>query len=181
VSVNNLAGHDHNELKHIVKYCIKFICKEGYQSRINLMKDENGDLLAVSHNALNMRKNYFSQLLNVHSVSDVRQREIHMTEPLVLDPSPFEVEIAITKLKNYKMPGSDQIQAELIQAGGETLLSAIHKLINSIWNKEQLSDQWKESVVVPIYKKGDKSIVIIMEYHFYQLHVKLYPIFSSQG
>jgi hypothetical protein len=37
------------------------------------------------------------------------------------------------------------------------LLSAIHKHINSIWNKEQLPDQWKESIIVPIYKKGDKT------------------------
>jgi hypothetical protein len=59
----------------------------------------------------------------------------------VPDPSPFEVEIAIAKLKIYKSPGSDQIPAELIQAGGEILWSEFHKLINSIWIKEQLSDQ----------------------------------------
>jgi hypothetical protein len=37
------------------------------------------------------------------------------------------------------------------------LLSAIRKLINSIWNKEELSDQWKQSIIVPIHKKGDKT------------------------
>jgi hypothetical protein len=37
------------------------------------------------------------------------------------------------------------------------LLSAIHKLANSIWNKEELPDQWKESIDVQIHKKGDKS------------------------
>jgi hypothetical protein len=47
--------------------------------------------------------------------------------------------------------------AELIQAGGKVLLSAIHKLINSIWNKEELSDQWKASIIVPVHKKGDKT------------------------
>jgi hypothetical protein len=67
------------------------------------------------------------------------------------------VEIAIAKLKKYKSPGSDQIPAELIQAGGEMLLSEIHKLINSVWNKEELPDQWKESIIVPIHKKGDKT------------------------
>jgi hypothetical protein len=67
------------------------------------------------------------------------------------------VEIAIAKLKKYKSPGSDQIPAELIQAGGEILLSEIHKLINSVWNKEELPDQWKESIIVPIHKKGDKT------------------------
>jgi hypothetical protein len=57
----------------------------------------------------------------------------------------------------YKLPGSDQILAELIQAGGEILLSVIHKLINSVWNKEELPDQWKESIIVTIHKKGDKT------------------------
>jgi hypothetical protein len=76
----------------------------------------------------------------------------------VIHPSTFEreVEIAIAKLKKYKLPGIDQIPAELIHAGGETLHSEIHKLINSIWSKEELPRQWKEPVTVPIYKKGNK-------------------------
>jgi hypothetical protein len=63
------------------------------------VKDENGDLLADSYIILNSWKNYFSQLLNVHRASDVRQREIHTAEPLVPDPSPFEIENAIANLK----------------------------------------------------------------------------------
>jgi hypothetical protein len=115
--------------------------KRGYQPRNNLVKDENGDLLANSHNILNRRNNYFSQLLNVHNVSDVTQIKVHTAEQLVPGPSRLEVEIANAKLKKYKSPGSDQILAELIQAGGEALLSVIHKLINPIWNKEELPDQ----------------------------------------
>jgi hypothetical protein len=88
------------------------------------VKNENGDLLVDSRIILNRWKHYFSQSLNVHNVSDVSQ--IHL-----------EVEIAIAKLKKYKSPGSDQIPAELIQAGGETLPSAIHKLINSVRKKEE--------------------------------------------
>jgi hypothetical protein len=104
------------------------------------VKDENGDLLADSHNTLNRWKNYFSQLLNVHNVSDVRQIEVHTAEPLVSGSSRLEVEIAVAKLKKYKSSGSDQIPAEFIQAGGEILLSEIYKLINSVWNKEELPD-----------------------------------------
>jgi hypothetical protein len=51
-------------------------------------------------NILYRWKNYFSQLLNVHRVSNVRQIEIHTAEPLVPESSPFEVEIAIAKFKN---------------------------------------------------------------------------------
>jgi hypothetical protein len=63
--------------------------------------------------------------LNVHSVIDVWQIEIHTAELLVPDPSTFEVKIAIVKLKMFKSPGSDQILAELVQAGGEILRSKI--------------------------------------------------------
>jgi hypothetical protein len=93
----------------------------------------------------------------VHSVSDVKQIEVHMAEPLVPGPSRLEVEIPSAKLKKYKSPGSDQIPAELIQAGGEMSLSVIHKLINSIWKKKESPDQWKDSIVVPGHKKGDKT------------------------
>jgi hypothetical protein len=37
------------------------------------------------------------------------------------------------------------------------LRSEIRKLIKLIWNKEELSHHWKESLVVPIHKKGDKT------------------------
>jgi hypothetical protein len=75
----------------------------------------------------------------------------------VPEPSSSEVEVAIGKLKRYKSPGVDQIPGELIQAGGETLHSEIHKLIELIWNKEELRHQWKESVLVPTHKKGDTT------------------------
>ena len=46
---------------------------------------------------------------------------------------------------------------ELIKAGGRTIRCAIHKLIISIWNKEELPEEWKESIIVPTHMKGDKN------------------------
>jgi hypothetical protein len=90
--------------------------------------------------------------LNVHRVNDIRHKQVHTAEPLVPDISPFEAENAIATLNKYKSPGIDQMPAELIQAGGETLPSEINKLMNSIWNKQQLPDQWKESTVACLLK-----------------------------
>jgi hypothetical protein len=130
--------------------------KKGYQPRNNLVEDERGDLAADPHKILNRWKNYFCQLLNVQGPCAVRQTEMHTAEPFVPVPSASEVEVSIGKLKRYKSPGY-QIPAKLIQAGGETLRSVIHKVIKLIWNKEDLPHQWKESIVVPIHKKGDKT------------------------
>jgi len=52
-------------------------------------------LFTASHRVLDRWRNHFSQLLNVHYVSDVRQTEIHTAEPLVHEPSAFEIEVAI--------------------------------------------------------------------------------------
>jgi hypothetical protein len=71
-----------------------------YQPGSNLAEDMNSDLLADSHSIFNRWENFFSQLLNVHRSSVVRQIEIHTAEPLVPDPSPSEVEVAIVKMKN---------------------------------------------------------------------------------
>jgi hypothetical protein len=107
--------------------------------------------------------------LNTHNVSDIRQIEVHTAEQLISGYSRLEVEIAIVKLKKYKSPGSDQIPAELTQAGGEILLSTIHKLSTSVWNKE-------------VYTKRvmKLTIIIIVGYPCSQFHTKFYRISFSQ-
>jgi len=72
--------------------------------------------------------------------------EIHITEPLVPEPRASEVKMPTEKLNRHKSPTSDQIPAELIKAGSITTCSEIHKLINSTWNKEELPEEWKQSL-----------------------------------
>jgi hypothetical protein len=53
----------------------------------------------------------------------------------------------------------------------------IHKLINSIWNKEELPDQWKESIIVSIHKMGNKTDSTI--YHGISLRATSDKILSN--
>ena len=131
--------------------------KKGYQPRCSIAKDERGDLVADSHSIVATWRNYFSQLFNRHGVKDVGQAEIHTSEPLVPEPSASEVELAVDKQKSHKSPGIGQIPAELIKAGGRKICLEIHKLITYIWKKEKLPEECKESIIVPIHKKGDKT------------------------
>ena len=107
---------------------------------LELIKDGTGDLVTGSYSILARWTDYLSQLLNVRGVHDVRQTETHTAEPLVPEPSASEVDLAIAKLKSHKSPGIDQISAELIKEGGRTIRYQIHKLIVSIWNKEELPE-----------------------------------------
>ena len=65
--------------------------------------------------------------------------------------------MANEKLKSHKSPGFDQIPTELIKAGGRPVCYEIHKLIISVWKKEELPEEWKKLIIVRIYKKGDKT------------------------
>jgi hypothetical protein len=71
-------------------------------------------------------------------------------------------------MKRHKSAGSDQIPAELIEARSEMLCSKIHKLINSIWNKEYLPDQWRSLLLYQYTRRvRDMTAVIIMGYDCY--------------
>ena len=80
--------------------------KKGYQSRTNIVKDEKGDLVTDSHSIL-ARWRYHSLLLIGHRVIDVRRTETLTAQPLVPEPSAYDVEMAIENLKRHKSSGSD--------------------------------------------------------------------------
>jgi hypothetical protein len=78
--------------------CYNIIRNAQEQMRVPTVTSQNMIWLSTYSHSHNITFD-FSQLLNLHRFSDVRQIEIHTAEPLVPDPSPFEVEVAIAKLK----------------------------------------------------------------------------------
>jgi hypothetical protein len=87
----------------------------------------------------------------------------------MLEQSVFEVGMAIEKLKSHESSSIVQIPEELINAECKTIRSEIQKLIHFIRNKEDLPEKWKESIIVPIYKKGDKADCSQIRSKFYLL------------
>jgi len=83
-------------------------------------------LVTDIYSILSKWRNNFAQLLNVRVVKCVRQLEVHTAEPRVPEPSAFEFEMAIERLKRHKSPDTDQIPAELIKAGSRKIRSEIH-------------------------------------------------------
>jgi hypothetical protein len=105
---------------------------------------------------------------------------MHTAKPLVPELTSFKVKIAIENLKRCRSPGTEQTLAELIQTVCNRRGSDVHRIITSVRNEEELPRQCKESIVVPLYKMDDKTVVIIEKCHSYQPHTKLYPVFSPK-
>jgi len=94
------------------------------KSRTNIVKDKKGDWVIVCDNILGRWRKLSATDCSVHGASDVRQTAVRTA--LVPEPSAFEFEMDVEKLNRNKSPGTDQIPAELITAGGRTVRSEIH-------------------------------------------------------
>ena len=68
-----------------------------------------------------------------------------------------ELDLAIEQLNRHKLPGIVQIPAEMIKAGVKIIRYEIHKHIISFCNKEELPEEWKDSIIVPIYNQRDNT------------------------
>jgi phage pi2 protein 07 len=94
ININELESNNKNKtIRDLYRRINEF--KKGYQPRINIMKDENGSLLAYPQSVLNRWKIFFNQVLNIYGVHDFRQIYIHTAEPLVPEPSFVEIKLLL--------------------------------------------------------------------------------------
>ena len=66
-----------------------------------------------------------------------------------------EVEAAVQSLKKGKSAGVDNILAELVQAGGEDVITALSTICNKIWQTGEWPTPWTQSLVITLPKKGN--------------------------
>ena len=66
-----------------------------------------------------------------------------------------EVELAVRKLKKGKSAGADNILGELIQAGGDPVISILTNMCNKIWQTGEWPTPWTQSLVITLPKKGN--------------------------
>ena len=68
-----------------------------------------------------------------------------------------EVEVAVKSLKKGKSAGVDNIPAELVQAGGEDVITALTTICNKIWQRGEWTTPWTQSLVITLPKKATCS------------------------
>ena len=76
----------------------------------------------------------------------------------VRDSSEEEVRDAKRKMKNNKAVGPDTIPIEAWKCLGREEVEWLIKLFGKVWITAKMPDEWRKSVLVPIFKKkGDKT------------------------
>ena len=56
-----------------------------------------------------------------------------------------------------KKPGTDNINAELLQTAGPQTTQRKQDLVFNLWRSERMPNEWNKSIICPIYNKGEKS------------------------
>ena len=129
--------------------------------KVNTIKDESGTVCATPAAQAERWNRHFERVLNIPSelnysmLEALPQREVQ--DDLGDRPTLEEVRKAIGQLDNGKAAGASQIIAELMKAGGSVFTNALLVLLDSVWEEERVPQDWVDSVLVPIPKKGDLS------------------------
>ena len=104
------------------------------QGKASTVQDRSGKCLTEERQILNRWTEYCSELYKNKvngdpSVLNCPQTDTEDDHPILRR----EVEAAVQSLKKGKSAGVDNIPAELVQAGGEDVITALTTICNKIW------------------------------------------------
>ena len=120
--------------------------------------NEEGNLKGGKDEILERWTGHFSELLGNRTMETMINREItkYDGEQQFL-PEIEEIITEINLLKKNKAPGESGITAEMLKNGGENLQLVIANMIQDIWLREEMPEDWKTAIFYPIHKKGDRT------------------------
>ena len=104
-------------------------------------------------------KEHFEELLtNTSSVEEAESEDSGEASSMHL----AEVSQAVKKLLSGKVPGVDEIHPEMLKALDIVGLSGLTCLFSVAWMS--VPGEWQTGVVVSIFKKGDRRVVLQLRY-----------------
>jgi hypothetical protein len=126
------------------------------------LKKKDGTRCNSLAEELDRWREHHNEVLNQNTVADpaaiesIEQREI--IDELAAAPSLDEVRKAISKLKNRKAAGLDQVHSEMIKYGGEDVIAKVHEHLVDMWGSGSVPQSFKDPELVNVQKKGDLSL-----------------------
>ncbi|KAK3526616.1 hypothetical protein QTP70_030755 [Hemibagrus guttatus] len=124
--------------------------------QVRVIKDRDGRVLTSEESVQKRWKEYFEELMNEENEREKRGERVNSVEQKVDKIRKDEVRKALKRMKSGKAVGPDDIPVEVWKCLGEAAVEFLTSLFNSILESEKIPEEWKRSVLVPIFKnKGD--------------------------
>lgn len=147
-----------NDLRTLYE-CTRQLTGQRTRLGTHQLKSKDGKKLKTEREMQERWIEYFSEMFkNKQTEGEINEIEgIRLEE---IDETKFreeEVKCAIQNLKDGKSPGPDGIVGELLKMGEETSIQITTELINKIWEREKVPEEWTQGIIVTLPKKGDKS------------------------
>uniref|UniRef100_A0A7I4Y8T5 Reverse transcriptase domain-containing protein n=1 Tax=Haemonchus contortus TaxID=6289 RepID=A0A7I4Y8T5_HAECO len=141
---------------------------------LSCLKKEDGTLTTSRLEMEEVTRRFYTKLYR--STTHVRKPKIPTggTAPRIL---PSEVRVAIASMKRGTTPGPDKISADLLRAGGYELHALLAAHMTSYLQKEKIPDQWRNSRMVILHKKGNRDD--LRNYRPISLLSVLYKLFTK--
>lgn len=129
------------------------------QPRVSTIQDENGTCLTEANDIAKRWTDYCKELYNHPSSGDPEVLKVPNSTnnddfPILKE----EVEFAIRTMKDGKAAGVDNIPAELIKNGGESVIELLTQICNKIWQTGEWPTQWTQSLIITLPKKGNLQL-----------------------
>jgi hypothetical protein len=73
-------------------------------------------------------------------------------------PTKLEIENIIKNLRANKAPGEDGLNPEIFKVCSSVISPWLFQIFTNVWASEEIPQDWREAVLIPFFKKGDKTI-----------------------
>lgn len=157
-----LAKNDSKKIWQIMNEAVN-VTKS--QSKTECIINEKNEILTHSTDIADSFNNYFSTI-GVEMQNEIKKTKktyknnITNQKTLFLTPvNSQELIELISTLKNDSSPGDDGIDVKLIKYIHTYLIDPLKYMINLIFEKNEIPQDWKSSSIVPVHKTGDKQIL----------------------
>ncbi len=128
--------------------------RKGNREEIPSLRNGSNNLVVDEKQKVNIFNQFFASVYTGKRKIVVNECE---GEHFVLNPSALRKRIA--KIGNNKSTGPDGISGEILKLGGEAMVSYLLRLFEISMNNSCIPRDWKDAIVVPIFKGGSRQNV----------------------
>ena len=129
-----------------------------FTPRVGVLKNKEGRDLTEVEEITKRWKNYTEELYQKDPTLLAEPRVVKDDQELEPDILEAEARQAISQLANNKASGVDDTPIELFKALGDEGVKMMHTICNKIWKSGSWPTQWRQSVYIPIPKRGDARL-----------------------